>query len=58
MIDWTIWIANDKTCRYFALSNKNYTVIKEMKRTFKGQNQSGLRFTWFKDYYVKPRFSS
>ena len=56
MADWTVWVAKDDRCEYYALDANTLTVTKKMTKELDTPSFFGLHFTSSKDYYVYPRF--
>lgn len=56
MADWTVWLAKDNCCEYYAIDVDNYNIMKKMTKTIDAPSFFGLHFTSGKDRFVYPRF--
>ena len=56
MFDWTVCVTTDTAEEYYALDADNYSLIKSVSFPTSSNGMSGLRFTSYKDKFVKPRF--
>ena len=56
MFDWTVCVTTDTAEEYYALDADDYSLIKSVSFPTSSNGMSGLRFTSYKDKFVKPRF--
>ena len=56
MADWTVWLAKDDCCEYYALDANTHSIVKHMTKDLETPSFFGLHFTSGKDKYVYPRF--
>ena len=56
MFDWTVCVTTDTAEEYYALDADDYSLIKSVSFPTSSNGMSGLRFTSYKDKFVKQRF--